>query len=371
MSIFDFLKIVWKKGILSILQKLFIEKFVCIIGVLFFIENWVDCIRKFREKHLWKGFRTILSSKYMMTSNDNLVRKGSKEFYCDICDYISCRQSQYDRHKLTAKHKKMTERFNIGSNGSDYICSCGKIFKYRQGLHKHKSKCSPDSNKEAAENPVIDTNLFMKILQQNENLQNLLIQQSNEHMQKQTELMNKLIEREPGNNNNTINGNVTNNNNNKFNLNFFLNETCKDAMNIKEFMENIRINFQDLLKIGNEGFVNGVSDIFIKQLQDLDVSKRPIHCTDSKRETIYFKEEDVWNKDDKDKTRLKQLIERVEYRNVVALRDWCNETPDAKVNNTPNNLLKDKIYLQTLQGDERTRDKIIKNMVKQIMVDKE
>jgi antitoxin component HigA of HigAB toxin-antitoxin module len=255
-------------------------------------------------------------------------------------------------------------------NTNDYLCSkCHKKFKSRNGLWCHSKKCTVDvSLNVVTENPVIDTNLIMKLIQQNENLQNLLMQQSNE----KTELINKLVEREPGNNNNnTINGNVTNNNNNKFNLNFFLNETCKDAMNIKEFMENIRITFNDLLKIGNEGFVNGVSDIFIKQLQDLDVSKRPIHCTDSKRETIYFKEDDVWNKDDKDKTRLKQLIERVEYRNVAALRDWCNENPDAKVNNTPNNLLKDKIYFQTLQGDERTRDKIIKNMVKQITVEKE
>ena len=328
----------------------------------------VDSIRIFMKNHLWKGFRTIMSSKYMITMDDNLVRKGSKKFCCAICDYISCRQSQYNRHCLTAKHIKMTERFNIGSNGSDHSCSCGKTFKYRQGLHKHKNKCSPDLNKDVVtENPLIDTALIMKLIQQNENLQNLLMQQSNE----KTELINKLVEREPGNNNNTINNNTNCNNTNKFNLNFFLNETCKDAMNIKEFMENIRITFNDLLKIGNEGFVNGVSDIFIKQLQDLDVSKRPIHCTDSKRETIYFKEEDVWNKDDKDKTRLKQMIEKVEYRNVAALRDWCNENPDAKVNNTPNNLLKDKIYFQTLQGDERTRDKIIKNMVKQIIVDKE
>ena len=110
--------------------------------------------------------------------------------------------------------------------------------------------------------------------------------------------------------------------------------------------------------------------LFIKKLKDLDISKRPIHCTDSKRETIYFKE-DVWNKDDKDKTRLKQIIEKIEYRNVAALRDWCNENPDSRVNNTPNNLLKDKIYLQTLQGDERTRDKIIKNISKEVMVEKE
>jgi len=141
-------------------------------------------------------------------------------------------------------------------------------------------------------------------------------------------------------------------------------------MTIQEFLDNIHITFPDLLKMGNEGFVNGMSDIFIKKLKDLDVSKRPIHCTDSKRETIYFKE-DIWNKDDKDKTKLKNIIEKIEYRNVAALRDWCNENPDSRVNNTPNNLLKDKIYLQTLQGDDKTRDKIIKNISKEVIVEKE
>jgi hypothetical protein len=103
----------------------------------------------------------------------------------------------------------------------------------------------------------------------------------------------------------------------------------------------------------------------------MEVNKRPIHCTDSKRDTIYLKENAAWNKDDKDKTKLKNIIEKIEYRNVAALRDWCNDNPDARVNNTPNNLLKDKIYLQTLQGDERTRDKIIKNISKEVIVEKE
>ena len=225
-------------------------------------------------------------------------------------------------------------------------------------------------------NNILDTNIVLELIKQNKELQNLLVQQSNEHKtmlvqqsKENSELVNKLIEREPGGN--TINSNNTINNNQKFNLNLFLNETCKDAMSIQEFIENIRITFDDLLTIGNSGFVNGVSDIFIKQLRDLEVNKRPIHCTDSKRETIYFKEEDVWNKDDKEKTRLKQMIEKVEYRNVAALRDWCIDNPDAKVNNTPNNLLKDKIYYQTLQGDERTRDKIIKNISKEVTVDKD
>jgi hypothetical protein len=238
------------------------------------------------------------------------------------------------------------------------------------GLWQHSNKCSLDIKKNIIiENPPIDTSLILKLIQQNETLQNLLVQQSNE----KTELINKLMEREPGNNNinNNCNNNTTNNNHQKFNLNFFLNETCKDAMNIQEFLENIRVTFEDLLTIGDAGFVNGVSDILIKQLRDLDVNKRPIHCTDSKRETIYLKENDAWNKDDKEKSRLKNAIEKIEYKNVVALREWCNENPDAKVNNTSNNILKDKIYLQTLQGDETTRDKIIKNISKNIIVERE
>ena len=312
-----------------------------------------------------------------MKSVTQKTQKSVKIFSCEQCHFTSCNKYDYSRHCLTAKHKNVTDVTDgdkqNANNVSDYLCSnCNKYYKSRNGLWCHSKKCTinPSSNKiinNVTENHVLDTNLILKLIQQNENLQNLLMQQSNE----KSELINKFMEREPGNNN-TINGNVTNNNNNqKFNLNIFLNETCKDAMNIHEFIENLQITFQDLLKIGNEGFITGMSDIFIKELRELDVSKRPIHCTDSKRETIYFKQEDVWNKDDKEKTRLKQLIEKVEYKNVVALRQWCVENPDANVNNSDNNLLRDKIYLQTLQGDDPTRDKIIKNMVKQIIVDKE
>ena len=293
-----------------------------------------------------------------------------QKFLCEKCNYISSRESQYLRHCLTAKHKNLTKSYeNVQESSTAFICNkCNKNYKSRMGLWQHSKKCLIEHSPEltVTENPVspqiIDADMFMELINRNKELQNMLAQQ--------TELVNKLIEREPITN--TINGNVTNNNNNqKFNLNFFLNETCKDAMSIQEFLENIRITFEDLMLIGNTGFVNGVSDILIKQLRDLDISKRPIHCTDSKRDTIYLKENAAWNKDDKDKTKLKQIIEKIEYRNVVALRDWCNENPDARVNNTPNNLLKDKIYFQTLQGDEKTRDKIIKNISREVTVDKE
>jgi len=319
--------------------------------------------------------------------DDILVPKSSQEYFCKTCDYISCRKSQYERHCSTDKHKRMTTGLQFGAESSGHTCSCGKTFRYRQGLHKHRAICSSHpivtENLSVIEKPIVDTAMFMELIQQNKELQQLLAQQAmeyqqllekqaTEHSQKQSELINKFVEREPV----TINGNnncnnTTTNNNQKFNLNFFLNETCKDAMNIQDFMENLRITFQDLLKIGNQGFVTGVSDIFIKELRGLDVSKRPIHCTDSKRDTIYLKENGEWNKDDKDNTKLKKIIEKVEYKNVAVLQQWCNDTPDSKINNTDNNLLRDKIYLQTLQGDERTRDKIIKNISKEVVVDKE
>ena len=317
----------------------------------------------------------------MVTENVSDCINNVLVFSCDQCKYITNVKSNYKKHCMTARHKNVTN-VTIGDKNvleciRIHTCSsCRKTFKSRNGLWCHSKKCSKEQVllekactisgvvvTENLDNPlIIDTSVVLELIKQNKELQNVIVHQS--------EMINKLAEREPASNINTINGNVTNNNQ-KFNLNFFLNETCKDAMTIQEFLENLVITFDDLLNIGNDGFVTGVSDILIKQLRDLDISKRPIHCTDSKRDTIYLKENAAWNKDDKDKTKLKQIIEKIEYKNVVALRDWCNENPDAKVNNTPNNLLKDKIYFQTLQGDERTRDKIIKNISKEVMVEKE
>jgi len=329
--------------------------------------------------------------------------KTTKEYFCKICNFITSKKSNYDSHLLTAKHKLLTSNNNVNKQVSnDFICLiCSKIYQSRVGLWSHKKKCISEKPTETInpqhtecnilDNPLSNTSLILNILQENKEFKNLLIEQHKENKEnnklkdllieqhkENKEIMNKMVEITQNQVTiqqqsmiNSNNNNVTNNNNQTFNLNLFLNETCKDAMSIQEFLQNIRITFEDLLTIGNSGFVAGVSDILIKQLRDLDVSKRPIHCTDSKRETMYLKENEVWNKDDKDKTKLKQIIEKIEYRNVVALRDWCNENPDAKVNNTPNNLLKDKIYLQTLQGDDKTRDKIIRNISKYVIVDKE
>jgi len=201
-----------------------------------------------------------------------------------------------------------------------------------------------------------------------------LLEEKSQETRETKDLMNKIVEITQQqlavtttiNNNNTVN-----NNNQRFNLNVFLNETCKDAMNLQEFLDGIRPTFEELLVMGDVGFVDGISEIFIKRLRELDITKRPIHCTDFKRETIFLKENNVWTKDDNGHAKLKSIIEKVEYRNVVTLHTWCIENPEAMINNHEKNLLRDKIYLQTLLGDPKTRDKVVKIIAREVTLDRE
>jgi len=294
--------------------------------------------------------------------------KVVKIYDCSFCNYTCSKKSHYDNHLLTLKHNRM-------ANGNikmvqEFKCECNKKYTNRHSLSRHKKSCNFNLKEEITREPVKfepTISMFMELIKKNQELQDLLIEQHKQN----TELVNKFVEKDfvTNNNNNTTN-NTTTNNNQKFNLNFFLNETCKDAMNMKEFISNIKITFEELLNIGDTGFVTGVSDIFIKRLRDLEISKRPIHCTDVKRDTIYLKDEDKWDKDDKENTKLKGFIGNVEYKNIYALHKWSQENPESKINNTQLNLLKDKIYLQTLLGDDDTRNKVIKNVSKLVIVDR-
>jgi hypothetical protein len=219
----------------------------------------------------------------------------------------------------------------------------------------------------------------LQIMKKNQDFQNLFIEQQQKYRasieekdRENKDLINKLFDMTQQNLAMTTNiTNNTVNNNQRFNLNVFLNETCKDAMNLDEFLDTIRPTFDELLVMGDVGFVDGISDIFIKRLRALDITKRPIHCTDAKRETIFLKENNVWTKDDNGHSRLNSIIEKVEYRNVVCLHQWCLDNPDAMVNNHEKNLLRDKIYLQTLLGDPKTREKVVKNIAKEVALDRE
>jgi hypothetical protein len=324
--------------------------------------------------------------------NDKILQKNVIKLFCESCNFTTGNKYNYDKHLLTAKHLRMTNELQKNAkNATTFDCDCGKVYRFRQGLFNHKKKCENIRGLLKNELVIDIINENKEIKKENQEIKNLLLEQNkqvleqNKHVIEQNkhvielqnenkQIINKIAEITQ--NQLTVNGGVINNttnnttnNNQNFNLNFFLNETCKDAMNIKEFIENIKITFEELLTIGNSGFVNGISDIFIKQLQDLEIEKRPIHCTDAKREIIYFKEDNAWNKD-KDNNKLKEVIETVENKNYHQLAKWCENNPDSRINNTSNNLLRDKIYLQTLQGDEKTREKIIKNISKEITINK-
>jgi hypothetical protein len=216
----------------------------------------------------------------------------------------------------------------------------------------------------------------MELIKQNKDIQNLLIEQqkqSIESQKNQTKLVEKVIElsKEPKIVNN---GNMTQNNNQKqFNLQFFLNDTCKDAITIQQFIDNIRISLEDLESVGTNGYVKGISDIVLKQLNTLDVTKRPIHCTDLKREVIYLKEEDAWNKDDKENSKLKNVIRIVEDKNWRKIPEWQQENPEVAVLDSPEYIMRDKIVRNVCgnENPERLREKVIKVIAKETVVDKE
>jgi hypothetical protein len=217
--------------------------------------------------------------------------KNIKKFECDICFFKCSKKGDYNRHLLTAIHKRNhngTEK--TPKNIISYNCACGKVYKVKSGLWKHKQVCSLN-NKLIVSNNMLPS--MMDILSQNKELMNLLIVQNQEHREETNKLHNTILELVPkiGNNNN----NTTNNN--QFNLQVFLNEDCKDALNFSEFLAQIQVSFEDLENQAENGYIKGISKLFIESLRELGQNKRPIHCSDKKRKTIYIKEDNEWDKE--------------------------------------------------------------------------
>jgi hypothetical protein len=273
---------------------------------------------------------------------------------------------------MTAKHIRIQNELQKGSESSVpiYKCNCGNIYKYRQGLVKHRKTCI----EKPIENTIVPTEssntaAIIEILKQNQEFKTLLIEQQKENK----ELINKVIElsKEPKIVNN---GSMTQNNNQKhFNLQFFLNDTCKDAITIQQFIDNISISIEDLESVGTNGYVKGISDIVLKQLNTLDVTKRPIHCTDLKREVIYLKEEHAWNKDDKENSKLKNVIRIVEDKNWRKIPEWQHENPGVMVLDSPEYMMRDKIVRNVCgnENPEKLREKVIKVIAKETVLEKE
>ena len=216
----------------------------------------------------------------------------SSIFICKKCDYKCSKKSDYNKHLLTSKHKNRTElnnlEQNVAKNRQIFICKkCNKEYRARNSLWYHEKQCITNNTKENN-----DKDLIMILINENKDFKQLLLEMCKEKDEYKT-MMLKVIE------NGTNNINCNNNSHNKtFNLQFFLNETCKDAMNIMDFIDSIKLQLTDLERVGEIGYVEGISNIIVKNLKELDITQRPVHCTDKKRETLYVKDENKWEKDE-------------------------------------------------------------------------
>lgn len=293
------------------------------------------------------------------------TQKVLNNFVCNSCDYFTCRKSQYDRHILTGKHLMSTICQHSSTKSSkinleEYKCECGKIYKERTGLWKHKQRCNEKlenfTEKQKQQQP---NELVMSLLNQNMELQKQIIELCKDK--------NTVI-------NNTNCNNTTTNNN--FSLSFFLNEQCKDALNIMDFINQLQLKLSDLDMVGKIGYTEGISQIFIRGLKELDVYKRPIHCSDLKRETLYVKDKDSWEKDDDDKAKIKLAIKQISAKNVKNISAWVDENPDSEDINAKKHMEYHNIIINAMGGsnaeeDEKNYNKIIKNVVKEVTIKKD
>jgi len=294
-------------------------------------------------------------------ANKKGAERASK-YICEPCNFTCSKYSNYNRHLTTAKHKILTNTNEKEQQVPKvYICDCGKEYKHSSSLCKHKAKCKGINNE----------NENIRIEKQDNDRYELLTNTILELVKKNDELTSSIVEisKQIGNNNNN-----TINSNNKFNLNVFLNEKCKDAMSLTDFVKSLEISMEDFIQTGELGFVDGLSRVMIERINDMDLYNRPIHCTDLKRETLYIKDAEKWEKD-ANKEQLRKAVKGVAYKNDRMRPIWYSETPEVDVLGSANcdKFLK---YSQAALGGcgkEETKsfeDKIMKNIMKQVTIDK-
>jgi len=306
----------------------------------------------------------------MLTDVDKKVPECSHKFHCKVCDYYCCKQSLLSRHNLTRKHEKNNELLTIvdvdvdtqsSKSSQKYVCECGKKYNHRQSLSLHKKKCAFIVNESSPDVKVkektCDSDLLTFLLKENQEFKQMIIEQNNKLM----ELAVKPTT--------TINGN--NNCNNRFNINMFLNEKCKDAMNIMDFVDSLKLTLSDLEKTGEIGYVKGISNIIVNGLNQLDVYKRPIHCSDSKRETLYVKDNDAWEKEKEDKQKITRAIKHISIRNAKQVGAWTKENKGYNDSSNKKNDKYLKIVSEANGGEPEEINKIISNISSKVVIDKD
>ena len=290
-----------------------------------------------------------------MLTNSNT--ENTLKFHCEKCAFKCSKKSYWERHIITAKHLKLTSVNTILSTDmKTFMCAiCDKVYKSRVGLWKHAKICKIE------ETPTTETEYKM--------LTSLMLEmvKSNTDLQKQMMEVCKI-------NMTTINNSHTNNSHNKtFNLQFFLNETCKDAMNIMDFVDSMTLEFSDLEEVGKLGYVEGISNIIIRKLNEMDVHKRPIHCSDAKREIMYVKDDNVWAKENSTNDRIRKAIKHITKKNGDMMIPWSQKHPSCmNIENRLNDVYV-QIMSQCMGGKEsfiESENKIMKKIAKAVLIEK-
>ena len=300
--------------------------------------------------------------------DDKKTAKNATDFFCEFCDFKCCKKSDFDRHLLTRKHSMITNGDEKAQkNAEKFTCECGKLYKCRQSLWRHKKNCGlqiKEQEQEQKQEKQLNNEIFNFLLKENQEFKKMLIEQN----QKNQELMVELAKKSG-----SINGNNNNNcnNTNKFNMNFFLNEKCKDAMNIMDFVDSIKLTLQDLEKTAEVGYVKGLTNIIVKGLNELDVHKRPIHCSDSKRETLYVKDNNAWEKENAEKIRVKNMVKYISRRNAKQINEWTKENKGYNDSSSKKNDKYLKLIIEANGGDDDEINKIITNVAPHIVIDKQ
>jgi hypothetical protein len=302
----------------------------------------------------------------MSTFATNNVPKSSSILSCEICNYKSSRNSQYVRHLGTVKHLKRINSIEI--NNLNPECSnnitcdkCSKNYKERSGLWRHKKTCTyvkPVEEKKTLEMEFL-TNLVLEVVKNNSDLQ-----RQNQELQK------KMLDVCA----NSGTHNSHNNSYNKtFNMQFFLNEQCKDAMNIMDFVDSMSLEFADLEEVGKLGYVEGISNIIIRKLNEMDVYKRPIHCSDAKREIMYVKDDNVWAKENSTNDRIRKAIKHITKKNGDMMIPWSQKHPSCMNIEHRLNDVYVQIMSQCMGGKEsfvESENKIMKKIAKAVLIEK-
>jgi hypothetical protein len=317
----------------------------------------------------------------METKFSENSEKISTKFYCKKCDYICFKKQHWKQHFETKKHK--TTPGIINPNNGNHTekqklkCKCGKLYNNRSGLWKHTKKCDisnnydlvDDDNEDEDENEndndnsnkdnLTDKQLILMLIKDNQEFKNMMMEQNKTIM--------NLAEKAGTNN--------SYNNNKTFNLQLFLNETCKDAINLSDFVNQIQVSIGELEETGTLGYAEGISKVFIKNLNDIDYNMRPIHCSDSKRETLYIKDDNQWSKDDEQKSNLTKAIKQVAHKNMKQISEWQKlnpdySNPDSKQNDRYQKIIFNSMSGSTKEESDKNYEKIAKNIAKQTVIEK-